>query len=83
MSWYANNFTHRGEGVSLTSYTSTDKLRVSDHKPVSASFTMDIRVVDREKRQRLKENIMKTLDSLENKFLPKVKTFITRIEEKH
>ena len=80
MYWYANNCTHRGEGVSLTSYTSTDKLRVSDHKPVSASFTMDIRVVDREKRQRLKENIMKQLDSLENKFLPKVKTFITRMD---
>ena len=80
MYWYniANNCTYRGEGVSLTSYTSTDKLRVSDHKPVSASFTMDIRVVDREKRQRLKEDIMKRLDRLENEFLPKVKTFINK-----
>ena len=62
----------RGEGVTITSYTSTDKLRVSDHKPVSASFHVDIRVVDREKRQRLKEDIMKKLDSLENAFLPEV-----------
>ena len=38
----------------------------------------DIRVVDREKRQRLKEDIMKRLDRLENEFLPKVKTFINK-----
>ena len=70
-----NKCTNRGEGISLTSYTSTDKLRVSDHKPVSASFTMDIKVVDQEKRHRLKEDIMKKLDKLENEFLPEVKTF--------
>ena len=62
----------RGEGVTLTSYTSTDKLRVSDHKPVSASFQVDIRVVDQEKMQKLKEDIMK---KLKRASLPEVKTF--------
>ena len=63
----------RGPGVSLLTYTATDKLMVSDHKPVSAAFHVDIRVIDREKRQKLKEDIMKKLDSLENEFLPQVR----------
>ena len=45
---------------------------MSDHKPVSALFDVNVRVVDRNKRQRIKEDIMKKFDMLENDFLPQV-----------
>ena len=45
---------------------------MSDHKPVSAMFDVNVRVVDRNKRQRIKEDIMKKFDMLENDFLPQV-----------
>ena len=62
----------RGETVSQTDYRSHEKLTVSDHKPVSAVFNVGVKVIDKARRQRIKEEIMKKLDMLENDFLPQV-----------
>ena len=45
---------------------------MSDHKPVSAIFDVGIKVIDKSKRQKIREEIMKKLDMLENDFLPQV-----------
>jgi len=62
----------RGEGTVQVVYRSHMDLLVSDHKPVSAVFRTGIKVIDRPKRQKIKEDIMKRLDMLENDFLPQV-----------
>ena len=62
----------KGEHVSQTAYRSHMKLKVSDHKPVSAVFQAGMKVIDKVKRQKIKEDIMKKLDMLENDFLPQV-----------
>ena len=53
---------------------------MSDHKPVSAAFNVSIKVINRAKRQKLKEEIMKKLDMLENDFLPQVASQYSFIE---
>ena len=62
----------KGENIKQTVYRSHEKLMVSDHKPVSSLFQTGIKVIDRERRQKIKEDIMKKLDMLENDFLPQV-----------
>lgn len=69
----------RGENVYQTDYRSHEKLAVSDHKPVSALFKVGIKVIDKSKRQKIKEEIMKKLDMLENDFLPAVMVDQTEI----
>ena len=69
----------RGENVCQTDYRSHEKLAVSDHKPVSALFKVGIKVIDKAKRQKIKEEIMKKLDMLENDFLPAVMVDQTEI----
>ena len=61
-----------GENVSQMDYRSHENLSVSDHKPVSATFKVGIKVIDKARRQKIKEEIMKKLDMLENDFLPQV-----------
>lgn len=48
------------------------ELRISDHKPVSALFKSEMKVVDPVKYRRIYEDVMKKLDRLENEFLPQV-----------
>jgi len=62
----------KGDNIEQTVYRSHEKLMVSDHKPVSGLFNVGVKVIDRVKRQRIKEDIMKKLDMLENDFLPQV-----------
>lgn len=62
----------RGPGVQQLAYRSHQQLLVSDHKPVSAAFKLEVKVIDRTRRQKIKEEIMKKLDMLENDFLPQV-----------
>ena len=47
---------------------------MSDHKPVSAVFDIDIKVIDKSKRQKVREEVLKKFDMLENDFLPQVIT---------
>jgi len=62
----------KGENIQQVVYRSHEKLMVSDHKPVSSIFKTGVKVIDKVKRQRIKEDIMKKLDMLENDFLPQV-----------
>jgi len=62
----------KGDLIKQSSYRSHMSLTVSDHKPVSATFRAGMKVIDRPKRQKIKEEIMKKLDMLENDFLPQV-----------
>ena len=57
------------------------QLTVSDHKPVSALFSVSIKVINRVKRQKMKEEIMKKLDMLENDFLPQVRMSLNIVIE--
>ena len=47
-----------------------------------ASFHVSIRVIDKAKRQKLREEIMKKLDTLENLYLPQVDNNFLNINEK-
>lgn len=62
----------KGQGISQIKYRSHPDLRISDHKPVSALFKSQIRVVDPEKYRKTHEEVLKKLDKLENEFLPQV-----------
>ncbi|KAK7791378.1 hypothetical protein R5R35_007912 [Gryllus longicercus] len=62
----------KGEGIEQVSYRSHPELKISDHKPVSALFDSQIRVIDAVKYRRIHEEVMKKLDKLENEFLPQV-----------
>ena len=53
-------------------YLSHPELKISDHKPVTATFRTGVKVVDRAEHRRIYEGIMKELDRLENEFLPNV-----------
>ncbi|KAK3098461.1 hypothetical protein FSP39_019707 [Pinctada imbricata] len=63
----------KGPGINLLQYREHSELLISDHKPVSASFEVQVKVVDEEKSKRVYEDIMKKLDRLENDYLPQVK----------
>ena len=58
--------------VRQLSYRSHPKLKLSDHKPVSALFDAKVKVVDQKKQKKVYEEIMKHLDKLENDYLPQV-----------
>ena len=45
---------------------------VFDHVQVSATFDVQVKVVDEEKRKKIYEDLMKRMDKLENEFLPQV-----------
>jgi len=69
----------KGDHIAQTAYRSHMKLKVSDHKPVSAVFRTGMKVIDKIRRQKIKEDIMKKLDMLENDFLPQVTVDTTDI----
>jgi len=68
-----------GHTITQSQYRSHMQLMVSDHKPVSAIFDVGIKVIDKSKRQKIREEIMKKLDMLENDFLPQVMVDTTEI----
>ena len=58
--------------VRQLTYRSHPRLKLSDHKPVSALFDAKVKVVDQKKQKKVYEEIMKHLDKLENDYLPQV-----------
>ncbi|XP_044731936.1 inositol polyphosphate 5-phosphatase OCRL isoform X2 [Chrysoperla carnea] len=62
----------KGKGIEQNAYRSHPELRISDHKPVSAVFTSQIRVIDVAKYRKIHEEVLKKMDKLENEFLPQV-----------
>ncbi|XP_047735563.1 inositol polyphosphate 5-phosphatase OCRL isoform X2 [Hyalella azteca] len=61
-----------GEGIEQRIYRVHMALKISDHKPVSASFSSQVKVIDQAKYRRVHEEVMKQLDKMENEFLPSV-----------
>merc|ERR1719510_1411916 len=69
----------KGQHIKQTSYRSHFELKVSDHKPVSATFISGMKVVDQVCYRKIYEEVMKRLDKLENEFLPQVTVDTTEI----
>ena len=62
----------KGSSINLVNYQSNPKLKLSDHKPISALFNSSIKVINVAKHRKVYEELMKKLDHLENEFLPQV-----------
>ncbi|KAG5346533.1 OCRL phosphatase, partial [Acromyrmex charruanus] len=69
----------KGDMIKSIYYKSHPELKISDHKPVSASFDSQIRIIDTAKYRKIHEEVMKKLDKLENEFLPQVMVDTTDI----
>ncbi|XP_076642759.1 oculocerebrorenal syndrome of Lowe [Halictus rubicundus] len=69
----------KGDAITSIVYRSHPELRISDHKPVSALFDSQIRIIDMAKYRKIHEEVMKKLDKLENEFLPQVMVDTTDI----
>ncbi|GMH76240.1 hypothetical protein TrLO_g4041 [Triparma laevis f. longispina] len=65
--WLSQNPAH----VSQKNYLRSE-LNISDHKPVMATFTTQVKNILAEKRQEVYGEVMRTLDKFENQSLPKV-----------
>ncbi|KAL8583253.1 hypothetical protein ACOMHN_043088 [Nucella lapillus] len=63
----------QGGGVCQLRYDAHPQLRISDHKPVSAYFDVEIKVIDEKRYKKTYEDIMKKLDRIENEYLPQIK----------
>ena len=62
----------KGSSIQLVTYQSNPKLKLSDHKPVSALFNSSIKVINATKHRKIYVEVLKKLDRLENEFSPQV-----------
>ncbi|XP_076077644.1 inositol polyphosphate 5-phosphatase OCRL-like isoform X1 [Mytilus galloprovincialis] len=76
---WCDRILYKGGGITSLKYRYHPELKISDHKPVSDLFDVEVRVVDEEKSRKVYEDIMKQLDRLENDYLPQVKLDKTEI----
>lgn len=68
-----------GSKVKQLEYRSHNRLKISDHKPVSALFEVGVRVVNVEKEKQVMEDVIRKLDRHENENLPQVELGTTEI----
>ncbi|XP_074161302.1 LOW QUALITY PROTEIN: type II inositol 1,4,5-trisphosphate 5-phosphatase [Sminthopsis crassicaudata] len=62
----------KGKNITQLSYQNHMALKTSDHKPVSAVFDIGIRVVNEELYRKTLEEIVRSLDKMENANIPSV-----------
>lgn len=63
----------KNDAIKNLNYTSFNEVRLSDHKPVSALFEVPVQVVIKEKYKKIQNEVIKTLDKMENEMLPEIK----------
>ncbi|XP_041988020.1 type II inositol 1,4,5-trisphosphate 5-phosphatase [Aricia agestis] len=71
---------YKGSKITQLAYRSHPTLNISDHKPVSALFKSEIKIVDDEKYRKIYEEVIKQLDKLENEMIPQVNVDITDVD---
>ncbi|GBP70949.1 Type II inositol 1,4,5-trisphosphate 5-phosphatase [Eumeta japonica] len=70
----------KGENITQLAYRSHPSLNISDHKPVSATFHSEIKIIDQEKYRKVYEDVIKKLDKIENELIPQVMVDQTEID---
>ena len=70
---WCDRILYRGKDIQQLTYRSHPALKLSDHKPVSALFSVGVKVVDRSRETRILQEIVFSLDKTENESLPQVK----------